>query len=149
MSLSPTPLTREQRMFLAIWRKAYRDREKPEPVAFRASSKSSALTIRSGMYRAIRPYRQGILIDEELRQASEMFVVSVPVGKDPKSIHTLTMKPRTSLSDLEAEFLNLGLEEADLMLPEEAALNQGLAKLVDKSNLGAQRPTNPFYTRDD
>lgn len=139
----PLDLSREVRIYLAIWRKAYLQRDEETPVSLTASSFTAALILRRGMYRAIRPYRYSERFDEELKKASEMFVVSVEQQKDPKSPHTLVMKRKLSLNELEAELLNLGLDENDLILPEEKMLNENLQEFLKPDTA-----SNPFYTRD-
>lgn len=151
MTSAPAPLSREARIYLAIWRKAYREKASIIPVTFSVSSYSMALTVRNNMYRAIRPYRFGETLDEELRKASEAFVVSVSKNPDPLSAHQITLKPRLSLTELEAELTNLGLDEADLILPEEAALNSKLSEFITPETPAPKPPRrgNKFYTRDD
>lgn len=146
-------LSREYRIYLAIWRKAFRQRLEEDPVVVKASSYSMALSLRSGMYRAIRPFRKGLQLDEELRQAADLFVVSVEKKPNPQSPHELILKPRSSLSELEAELAFLGLDEDDLLLPEEASVNAALMKLLppEKSAPAVELPpvrSNPFFTRD-
>lgn len=153
MTSTPAPLSREYRIYLAIWRKAYREKDSgSEPVSITVSSHSTALTVRSGMYRAIRPYRTGEAFDDELRKASEAFVVSVHKNPDPLSAHQLILKPRLSLTELEAELANLGLDEADLILPEEAVLNSKLSEFITPETpvtKPTRRTGNKFYSRDD
>ena len=149
--MSSQPLTREARIYLALWRKALKSPD--EPVSITVSSYSTALTVRSGMYRAIRPYRFGEAFDAELQKAAEQFVVSVTKNPDPTTPHKLILKPRLSLSELEAEFHNLGLDEDDLLLEEERAVNKKLAEFITpetgEAPKAAPRKSNPFYSRED
>ena len=156
MTTSTQLLSREFRIYLAIWRKAQQQRaHNLPPVSINVSSYSMALTVRNNMYRAIRPYRFGEAFDDELRLAAENFVVSVAKNPDPLAQHQITLKPRLSLSELEAELANLGLDEADLILPEEAALNAKLSTFitpeVEEPSLPAKPPrrANRFYSRED
>lgn len=151
---APKVLTREYRIYLAIWRKAYLQRNDPDPtVSWQASSFSMALQMRQGMYRAIRPYRIGKDLDEELRLAAELFVVAVVRGKDIYSPHTITVKPRAALSELEKDMAALGIDEEDLLLTEEKVLRSNfedfLKPSVDETAIPLPRPSNPFYTRED
>lgn len=139
-------LSREMRICLAIWRKAYRERnEGLDPIVINCSSLNAAISLRQAMYRAVRPYRTGEAFDEDIRQASELFVVYLEKQADPLEPHRLILKPRSTLNELEAELENLGLTEQDLVLHEErlmgGALNEFLAPESD-------RPANPFYERE-
>lgn len=142
MSL-PKALSREYRIYLALWRKAHRS---GEAVEITASSYATGHSIRSGLYKAIRPYREGELIDAELLAASENFVVSCPKQGPTTSPHIVTIRPRASLRDLEAELDALGISEDDLNLPEEITLGAELEKLLEPKRPSSS--TNPFYSRD-
>lgn len=148
MANFPT-ISREYRIYLAIWRKAYleRDSGKP-PVTVQASSLSTALTMRRGMYRAIRPFRNGEQFDEELMKASENFVISMPTQDSSNSKHFLILKPRTSLSELEAELASLGLDEEDLKLTMEKQTIGKLSEFLDEAAPMPRHSSNPFYTRE-
>ena len=142
------PISRENRIYLAIWHKAYLNREKPESVTVTASNFNMAVALRQGMYRAIRPFRNGESIDEELRQAAEHFVVYISREDSPTVPHKLLLKPRLTLTELELSLSSLGLDEEDLLLTEERALSSELQALMTESSKPA-RPSNPFYTRED
>jgi len=139
----PFELSREARIYLAIWRKAYHEREKVDPVSITASSFQTALSFRQGLYKAIRPYRFGEKFDNELQKAAELFVIGIIKQEDPAQPHKIILKKRITLNELETELLNLGLDESDLLLPEEKLFN---SELVEKAE--APKPSNPFYTRD-
>lgn len=140
---SSQPLSREYRIYLALWRKAVREKDLGlEPVSIKVSSPSVALSIRSGLYKAIKPYRNGQAVDEELTRAAEQFVVSTP--KDEAVVKLL---PRASLIELEAELAALGIDEADLALPEEVSMNAALEELITPSPVSQARAT-PFYSRE-
>jgi hypothetical protein len=140
-------VSREHRIYLAVWRKAFTDQ--PKIIKLKASSFSAALVMRTGLYRAIRPYRFGELHDEELFQAAEGFVVSVVKLKNPKAQHEVVLKPRATLTELEAELEALGITEADLALPEEIELHGKLVELLPTStNQTTKQPIgNKFYNR--
>lgn len=101
-----------------------------------------AVSMRQGMYRAIRPFRTGKDFDEELRLATEYFVVYLERQTDPKSKHKLLLRPRLSLSELEAELLALGLDEDDLLLDAEKGLVKSLDTFIETPAV------NPFYSRE-
>jgi hypothetical protein len=65
-------LSREKRIYLALWRKAQREQT---PISFKVRDKDTGLSIRMAMYRTIKPYRQGTEIDEELYKAAQNFVL--------------------------------------------------------------------------
>lgn len=141
-------LSREYRIYLAVWRKAYKQKDNPihPPVTLHASSLSTALTMIRGMYRSIKPFRTGVQFDADLSKASETFIVSLVKGPTPSDPHSLVLRPRVALFELEAELLALGLSEEDLLLSDEAQTNTELKTFLNETpNL---RPANPFYKRE-
>ena len=146
-------LSRETRIYLALWRKAYTSPE--ETTSITVSSYSAALTMRGGMYRAIRPYRYGEAFDAELQKAAETYVISVTRNEEPHSPHQIVFKPRNTLTELEAEMERLGMSEEDLLLDSEKSLNKKLAEFISpEPDVPAPpealtRKSNPFYTRED
>lgn len=143
----PTPVSREYRIYLALWRKALKS---PEPVRIRASCLSMAIAMRQGMYRAIRPFRVGQANDEELLQASEKFVVYLNKGELASDPHFLVLNERMALSELEMEFDLLGIDEEDLLLGDERNIANSLKHLIDGA---PAEPVplrfTPFFTRED
>ena len=101
--------------------------------------------MRLGLYRAIRPYRTGKLFDEDLRRAAEGFVIS-PEERDGK--YFLILKPRMTLSELEAQMASIGLDDEDLLLEEERLAKKSLEELLPATPAGPPVRSNPFYTRD-
>lgn len=138
----------EYRMYLAIWRKAWLERDRPDVLVVNASTYSMAINMRQGMYRAIRPYRNGLAFDADLSSAAEKFVVYLERGPDVSAPHQLQLRPRLTLTELEREMLALGLDAEDLLLGEERLANAELSKLLD-SPTNSTRPANPFYSRED
>lgn len=157
MPAAKKPLSREARIYLAIWRKAFRERNSPHlpAVEITAANYNMAISMRQGMYRAIRPFRYGEMFDSELNLAPDLFVVVLPKieksdrGKPCK----LVLVERKNLGYLEAELLNLGLDEADLLTQEEKMVNQSLEKLMQPEptpvlKVGSRISQTPFYTRE-
>lgn len=146
----PKPVSREYRIYLAIWRKAVNSEEE---ITIRASTFNLAIAMRQGMYRAIRPYRSGEIFDAELSKAADLFVVQIEKLPDPSAPHILRLKPRLTLNELEAELANLGLDEADLLLGEERAVEAKLAEFLEPTEVEEDvefRPIprdTPFYSR--
>ena len=133
-------LSREKRIYLAIWRKAWR--EQGETLTVKMPNESLALTVRMSMYRTIKPYREGALFDDELRMAADKYVLVV--RKDPPAI---VLTHRKSADAAELAFADLGLDEMDLMTEEEVAAMKA-ADSVAKS-LGSGHQPNPFFTREE
>lgn len=132
-------LTREQRIYMALWRKAYRDYQ-TNPLVIQCSSFKMAMRQRLGLYRVIKPYRDGIKFDHELSEAAKVVVPTIsPKGEEPI---TLTFRPRRDLADLEALISDLDLSDEDFLTQQEKEINQELLELA-----GPNRST-PFYTRD-
>lgn len=142
-----TTLSRETRIYLAIWRKAYQQKDTGlPPIVVKASSRSTLLSMVTAMYRAIKPYREGKLHDEELTRAAEAMVISAPKA-GPGEPHVLTLKERKTLLDLEAELADLGISELDLLTPEERLQQASLAEFLQPEVKPALRSDNPFFTR--
>lgn len=144
MSLSK-PISREHRIYLAIWRKAFLERAKDKPIILHASNFQMAISIRQGMYRAIRPFRVGIELDEELRQSSDLFIVQIEKNEDQKAPHRLFLKQRMTLTELEKELSTLGLDEEDLLLTEEKMVREQLSDFMEPDPM---HKANPFYNRE-
>lgn len=136
-------ISREYRIYLALWRKAVTF---PDAVIIKASSYGMAVAMRQGMYRAIRPFRSGMMEDNQLRTAAEKFVVYLDKGDDPKTEHQLILKARASLAELELSLDFLGIDEEDLLLSEERDLQVKLEKFVQPDALPSR--STAFYTRD-
>lgn len=147
------PVSREYRMYLAIWRKAWL--EPDNLIAFDAPNFNMAVAMRQGMYRAIRPFRQGLQIDEELRRAADKYVVYLlrPEDKNKNSPHRIELRERAALAELESLADILGIDEEDLLLGDERKTAAELKKIM--SNVGKPLKTKnlpksktPFYNRE-
>lgn len=149
MPTNDKPLSREYKIYLALWRKAEleKDNDPPTPIVLEASSFSVALAIRTGMYKAIKPYRDGGVYEEVLTKAPQSFIVSAIKGPPAQVV----ISPRASMILLEAELARLGIAEEDLVSPAERAVGEELRQLT-KPPSEALRNTisgpNPFYTRE-
>lgn len=145
--MSKKPISREYRVYLAIWRKAYHERDKGlEPIAINASTYNLAISMRQGLYRAIKPYRYGEAFDPELQQAVELFVVFLPKEPTPSGFYQVILKPRHTLNELELQLAELGIDEGDLLTQEEQMANKSLETLMDQP-LSRTEVSNPFYNR--
>lgn len=131
-------MTRLDRIYLALWRKAVQN----SGLVIRLPDKALALSMRLGLYRAIRPYRSGKLYDEELYQALSTLVIKVV--ENNKKI-TIEFIERPVLYLLEDQLTDLGIEENDLLLPEEKEQYEQLKRL---EKLTWKSP-NPFYGEDE
>jgi hypothetical protein len=129
----------ETRIYLGLWRKAART---GDDITITLGSYNEALAVRMGMYRAIKPYRKGQLLDEELAKAADEFTPGVIKG----SCELVLRKRRgNALADLAAE--QAGLEPEDLYTPEEIAAQRSAERVIGE--LLAEKPVeNKFYTRD-
>jgi hypothetical protein len=139
----PAPITKEHRIYLALWRKAYRDRD-AAPLTIKCSTFRMAMHQRLGLYRVIRPYRIGELFDPELTAAVELLVPTIS-PKEAAEV-TITFRPRKSLSELEKSIETLGLSEEDFLTETEKSLHQELETL--SSDFSPPQRSTPFYTRD-
>jgi hypothetical protein len=133
--MSSAPITREYRIYLAMWRKAFLS---DDPVVVKTSSRNMAIAMRQGMYRAIRPYRNGQQIDDQLQKASEKFVVYL-------NDDTLELRPRLTLAELDTLFDQIGIDEEDLLMPDERLVADELKEFLEERGV---RPATPFYKRE-
>lgn len=145
--MSKKPISREYRVYLAVWRKAYRDRDSgAPPISINASTYNLAVSMRQGMYRAIAPYRNGEAFDAELSQAAEQFVAFLPKEPTPTGLFQVVLKPRHTLNELELQLAELGIGESDLLTESEKMANASLETLMDTPPSRVGRD-NPFYER--
>lgn len=119
----PADITRETRIFLALWRKAGRGETLP---VFTLPTQSAAIAVRMAMYRAIKPYR--LSDDNELVEAAAKYTVNV---KD----NTVTIALKVSLALAEQLLIDLDIDETELMTPDETAT-------LDRVRLAAGLPTS-------
>jgi len=130
-------LSREHRIFLALWRKAARG----YPVSFDCQSPSEALSTRMSMYRAIRPFRQDEFEDPELYHAAQKYAIKATGAN-------LSIVEKHSLKTAEFAMEAFGLSEEDLLTPEEAKIKSSMAEslkeLETPEPLSAE---NRFYSR--
>lgn len=141
------PISREYRIYLALWRKAFLHSE--TPLIIHASNFSMAVAMRQGMYRAIRPFRNGLLNDEELRQAADKYVIYLHKAGSKDSPHDLEFRQRLTLAELELSFDSLGLDEEDLAFGDERAALHSLQKFMETApNEDKPLAVTPFYVRE-
>lgn len=133
------PITQENRIYLAIWRKAL---EKGSSITLNMENNSLAMSARMAMYRAIRPYREGKDFDPVLAEAAAKFVI-VHQKKPP----ALILAPRRSLSAAEAMMEELGMIAEDLLTPEELEQRERLLA-AQKEGPIVERPSTPFFNRE-
>jgi hypothetical protein len=137
------PISREYRIYLALWRKALNS---IEPIEIKCSSLKMAVAMRQGMYRAIRPFRNGLMNDEELRTSAEKFVVYLQPKDDREGEHILEFRPRLTLRELEGIWTDLGIDEEDLLLGDERSAREHLKEFLEPDAAAKPRVT-PFYQR--
>lgn len=143
------PISREYRIYLALWRKAYLT----GPFNVKVSSHSMALAMRQGLYRAISPYRVGTALDAELLAASEKYVTYLLKLDDPKAEHTIEFRERKVLAEMESGLLaELGIMEDDLLLGDERSINDSLRKLMadveGPAAAASVSRSTPFFDRE-
>jgi hypothetical protein len=137
----PAPVTKEHRIYLALWRKAYLEKD-IEPLRIKCSSIKMALHHRLGLYRVIRPYRTGEAVDTILCDAAEKLVPSITPKDEPEI--AIVFRPRKTLADLEAAIEDLGISDLDLLTPEERLLADEVEELASTKPIPR---SNPFYER--
>ncbi len=142
--LKAKTISREYRIYLALWRKALHS---PEPVQIMTANFNMAVAMRQGMYRAIRPFRHGEMHDVELLQAADKFVVYLQREKDPDLAHFLVLKERIALAHLEGALDNLGIDEEDLLIGDERVIAESINRIIEQEEKPVAAP-NKFYTRE-
>lgn len=140
----PTKLSDyENRVYLAIWRKAGRSAAE---FTIKMASDAEAHALRMGLYRAIRPYRNESKVDPELKAASDKWVVVVKKGTNE-----VLLAPRKGDKIAERLMTELGISEADLLTPEEIEAREVVERI--KKNLespaGDAGVENKFYSREE
>lgn len=143
----PADLSREARIYLALWRKCLRE----DGLVVKLQTYNQALALRLALYRTLKPYRESEFLDPELYQAGQKYCIGVP-----KDNNTLHFTDRKSLLAAEAAYAALGLSDSDLYSDDElmvqARMSEELDKLVVKDLPVPKAPATPapntFYSRD-
>jgi hypothetical protein len=135
------PISREYRIYLALWRKAIQG----SPPTVKVPNLHTAIAMRQGMYRAIRPFRDGTLNDTELLRAAEKYVIYLVQGSSADTIHFLEWRERKALAVLEEAWDSLGIDEQDLLVGDERGIDQKLSDLLKEK--ATVRETK-FFTRE-
>ena len=131
-------LPREKRIYLAIWRKAWKDQA--DSLVIKMPDYNTAMSVRMSMYRTIKPYRNGDLYDDAIKMASDKYVLALQ--RDPPAI---VVRKRLTTDAAEDMMTLLGIDEADLMTAEEAESLTALTKVSDA--LATEHQVNPFFNR--
>lgn len=139
-------LSRERRIYLAIWRKALLNRLADLPDLIIPMEKGAqALTFRMNMYNAIKPYRHEEEIDNELHLAATTLVCHAQMN--PPMI-IMRQGVGEALAFKMAE--EIGITEKDLELESEREVREKAEKsLQDLMNdpIVKKHSDNPFYTK--
>lgn len=131
-----TPATRETRIFLALWRKAYTS---GEPIVINAKSPSDAMRIRMALYNAIKPYRvEGV--DDELRLAGEALAISTKAS-------VVTIGPRVLRAYADDLAEAFGLTDDDLITAQEREAKEVMEASLTR--LMETQTANPFYKKEE
>jgi len=131
-------MTEEQRICLAIWRKAAAN---PSTFTVKLSTKASAQTVKRTLYRVIRPYRDNELYDPVLTAACQQLIPAIrealPTGWE------IYFSARKTLHELHSQLSLLGITDEDIMSEEELEAKRSLERLTAPP---VEKP-NPFYDR--
>lgn len=145
-------MNNESSVMQALWRKAYRD-GRHEIVL---TSASDCRRIRFALYNAVRPVRQGKLVDEELAAAAEECSVSIEGTK-------LIIQAKSQTPAMAAVLESLGREAKKLLEPEpmtaeDAAIAASQERLLSALAAPEASPVaeaiapkprvTPYYTRE-
>jgi hypothetical protein len=165
------PLSHDVRVRLAAWVSAL-----DKPVTIRVTGRHAAMSIKTGLYNAIKLVKDGKVTDPLLEEAArEVSVFTRPVKGYPDQFD-VTLQTRSSLETLQVleravaqeliktmpvneqtperarQAVATGLDPqalADAMAKARASLDQELGPLAEPapSTDGTQTAGNPFYTR--
>ncbi len=131
------PLTREARIYSAIWRKA--EAQYPKPLVIKFPTSAAAHSFRRAMYRFLAPYRRNPTLDTMLACVSETIAIS-----NVKPDFSLELCPKVSTAAADHAMMELLLDESDLLSDMEKELMK--EKAPDPAPPVAD---NPFYRRDE
>lgn len=135
-------LSREARIYLALWRKTA---STPEGFEVKFPTLSLAIAGRQGLYRAMKGFRGRPDLDPILAEAGDKFVVTLDSAN-----FSIRFTPRQTLEALEAQLSSLGLNEDSLLTEEERRVQSSLDSLFTQLD-SPEVPTRstPFYDRKD
>lgn len=119
----PLDLTRETRIYLAMWKKA----GEAGTLSISLRTETEAKSTRMALYRAIKPFKDERLYDPVLKEIGLGFAIVIEKGSK-----VLTIRPRKDVESAELLSEMFGLSEDDLAIPEEKALRDRLAGEVSE-----------------
>jgi hypothetical protein len=140
-------ISREYRIYLALWRKALNSPEGAPTISIKCPNLHSAVAMRQSMYRAIKPFRAGTQSDSELQKAADKFVLYLVQAEKAAEPHFIEFRERKSLTILEAAWDSLGIDEEDLLVGDERSITEKLHELMDK--VPDQVRKTAFYEREE
>ena len=127
-------ISRENRIYLAIWRKVA---GMEDDLTIKLTSHTEAVSMRLGLYRAMTPYRSGDMTDPELAAVADTHSVFIA----PKSSE-IVIRRKIGLLAAEGLMEELGIGEDDLITYEEKELSDRMTGLMTDLSAGKD---NPFY----
>lgn len=131
-------LTKLERIYLAIWKKALRSGETLE---IETPTMTMAVSSRIGLFRAASKVRRGLIFDEEALRAIKLYTVKVQRLHEDNSKPAKILVVKKQLEDFfEKALEDLGIDDLDLLTEEE--------RLTDDTFIQPPRTPNPFYERD-
>jgi hypothetical protein len=133
-------LTREEKIYLALWRKA----GKLDGTSIKLSTPNEAKAMRLGMYRVMKPFREGDMLDPELKLIADKFALIVEKGTS-----NLLIREKTTLSAAERAMAMLGLTEDDLMTDQEREENKAADEALANIMGNIEEVENPFYKQEE
>ena len=119
----------DQIMMHKIWRKAFREGQ----ITLKMPSHSDAVKLRFGLYNAIRPIRQGKVIDSELLQAASECSINLE-----GNALTIQLKSKTAM--MQAVVAALG---EDAFAPAEAPLSAEQAEILESQRRLLEKMQSP------
>lgn len=121
--------------YLEVWRRAYREGE----IALTLPTYSQALSLRMALYNAIKPYRDGKMVDVELEAAADACSILLTKGSNEL---VCTTKMKHGMADLILD--QLGLAAA----PVATEAQESIDRIFEELNSN-KAPANPFYKREE
>lgn len=138
-------LSREYRIYLALWRKAIRG--DASELVIKCPNRHMAVMMRQGMYRAIKPFRNSIEADSELFRAAEKYVVHLISNEDKYDEHRLVFRERLALGILNEQF---DFTEIELLAGDERVMFDKAEAIREKTDPEkVSKRSTPFYEREE
>lgn len=112
-----------------------------DDLTIKLTTHAEAIAMRLGLYRAMKPYRSGELVDPELAAVAETHAIFIA-----SKSNNLVIRRKVGLLAAEGLMAELGIDEDDLITFEEKEIAGRMAALGEEDRV---EKDNPFYNGSD